>query len=843
MMVDDARRTARLAFPPHSCFGVAMNRIACSFVVALIVGFASFAAAADTVLVERGAAKGEIVVGAKPARMAKLAAKELQTYLAKISGATLPIVDEPSAGRAHVFVGRSKHTEALKLSVDGLENGAFRVASGDDWLALLGPDEDYVPIEPWGRKRGSTEAARVNTEWDKTTGDHFWNNCAGLYARYHADLDVWDFDDTGTLNAVHEYLRGLGVRWYAPGELGEVVPKLATIALPKLDREVVPDFALRRFSYYTDHLGLGDVGIWNLRLGTHQAHKLIGVTQPAHGTKFVLWREEMKREHPEMYLLEANGKRNLTHKGTGVPCLSSAMLKEKQLKYSRAMFDHFKQPMLSIDMVDGYGGHLCNDPQCKARYSPERGWPGSMSDYVWGYLNDVALELKKSHPDRLVSGLAYSAYKLPPEKIERMSPNLALIECRTRSRMYDPATRQSSRDVRAAWLKKLPSQKWFTWDYYLHAVPEDVGPPAFYPRLIAEDLRELKGISLGDTIEVYQHQPGTESKFGYDPLAVEHLNIYVTSRLWWDCKQDVSALLDEYYSGYYGPAAAEMKRFVEYAEQNWMLMTQDAARIKRAFELLGAAQSVVSAESMYGKRITKIADLMKPLRSLETQLGRKHETDIAYRVLETWQTGGKPMKDKPLDGKLDVEYWPKVRVASLARLTPSTRVNVNGQFQVLREGNMLYFGIRCEEPDVKNLAATASGSSPESIYAGDHVSLYLETPSRSYYELTVDSAGRLVERDHAENAAPKWASGARAAVHRGKDFWSIEIRLPIAGEGARLLDPASGIDGNQPKELFPWYFNVCRRRARGNDVELTAYSPTGAEEFRKPEKFAKLWGK
>ena len=66
-------------------------------------------------------------------------------------------LDPPS----HIFLGKSAHTEALKLGTDGLENGAFRMASGVDWLALLGPDEDYAPIEPWGRMRSVEEAARV----------------------------------------------------------------------------------------------------------------------------------------------------------------------------------------------------------------------------------------------------------------------------------------------------------------------------------------------------------------------------------------------------------------------------------------------------------------------------------------------------------------------------------------------------------------------------------------------------------------------------------------------------------------------------------------------------------
>ena len=43
--------------------------------------------AADTFLVENGQPRAEIIIAEKPARMTKLAAKELQTYLEKICGA------------------------------------------------------------------------------------------------------------------------------------------------------------------------------------------------------------------------------------------------------------------------------------------------------------------------------------------------------------------------------------------------------------------------------------------------------------------------------------------------------------------------------------------------------------------------------------------------------------------------------------------------------------------------------------------------------------------------------------------------------------------------------------
>ncbi|MGY8673946.1 MAG: hypothetical protein ACKVHO_15320, partial [Verrucomicrobiia bacterium] len=72
--------------------------------------------AADPFIVEDGQARAEIVIAENPARMTKLAAKELQTYLEKISGAKLEVRTAPTAGMAHIFLGKSPHTEALKLA-------------------------------------------------------------------------------------------------------------------------------------------------------------------------------------------------------------------------------------------------------------------------------------------------------------------------------------------------------------------------------------------------------------------------------------------------------------------------------------------------------------------------------------------------------------------------------------------------------------------------------------------------------------------------------------------------------------------------------------------------------
>lgn len=798
--------------------------------------------AADLLLVENGQPRAEIVVAEQPARMTKLAAKEFQGTLARMSGATLPIVTERSPGKIAIYVGVSRFTKELGLSTRELRHGAFRMASGTDWLALLGPDKDFVPIEPWGRMRDKNEAARVNAEWDKITGDTFWNTASELYQRYHSELDIWEMDDAGTFNAVNEFLRGLGCRWFAPGEIGEVVPKRATVMLPNVDRTVTPDFGLRRFVYYTQHTGIGDRALWNLRLGVNFGADIVGFPQMCHGLKFVITREEMKRAHPEMYLL-TDGKPVTA--GEGMPNLLSPLLFEKQVKHIRAMFDHFKEPMHNIDLPDGYSGRSSDDPAWKAQQTPERGWRGAMSDHVFGYLNRVALEVHRSHPDRLVSALAYGAYTQPPQKLEKFSPNLALIDVRHRQEFWDDSVWNERKQWRADWLKKLASGKYITWDFSTNARPEQAGRPVYYTRQISRDLRELKGVSIGEQVEIYAHPTGQEQSFGYHDLAIEHFNLYVTARLYWDVSQDVDAMLADYCTSYFGPAADAMRAFITHAEANWMHMNTDAAKIGESFDLLAKAKAAVDPTTLFGRRIQQIADTMKSLEALRVQLSRKRETDLDYRVLETVNTGAKPLGSKPLDGNVDKAYWGTVRIAPLLKLRPEDpQPKANSSFQIQREGSTLHIGIVCLEPDMKGLQSATMKNEDPQLLDGDHVTLLIETSSRSYYELSINPAGAVHDVDHAAGGkGVAWSSGAKVAVHRGADRWSVEMRLPIVGPEAFTLDPNQGIDGAQPKELFPWHFNLGRTRIRSGKIERTAFSPTGKETLQVPEKFAKLWGR
>ena len=117
----------------------------------LVLGLSSFPIKgfAESFLVENGQPRAEIIIAEKPAPAAQLGASELQTYVEKITGATLAIVSKPTGEvPVKIYVGESEAARQVGVNADGLERDAFHMVSGPTWLALVGSDLEFTPREP-----------------------------------------------------------------------------------------------------------------------------------------------------------------------------------------------------------------------------------------------------------------------------------------------------------------------------------------------------------------------------------------------------------------------------------------------------------------------------------------------------------------------------------------------------------------------------------------------------------------------------------------------------------------------------------------------------------------------
>jgi len=797
-----------------------------TLIVLLLVPAGSIAAA-DTFLVEDGQPRAEIVIAEKPTRMARVATHEFRQQIEKISGAKLPIVTQPSGNAVKVFIGASAHSP---LKAEGLKDGAYHIASGADWLAMIGDDADFEPVGPFARNNG--DIARAQAEWEKIVGAPYGLPNAGLYkhrSKITLDgetLEVWGLDERGSFNAVTAFLSRLGARWYLPGELGEVLPTMKTIELPKIDETVKPDFALRQFNFRFATCG-PDTALWAMRLGIRNNERL----QIAHGMANMTNRQAVFDAHPEWFAIYG-GKPDFKPGDSKCQlCYSNDELFRETVRYARTLLDTFHFESVSIMPPDGYTS-ICQCEKCNGKDSPERNERGLLSDYVWDFVNRVAKEVGKTHPNAKVLNCAYGVYTLPPLKIDKLEPNVLVGIVGGRRPMNKGGIKgegeSSPEALRAAWAKKtdnpiinFENYPFTDRGWYL---------PAFAAQSMGDTVKATKGLSQGEDIWLSVRQDFDKVGIGFN-----HFLVYFTARAYWGGHEPEGALR-EYCRLFYGPAETEMLNFFTFCEANWKVMDEDKTKADEALALFDKAKAKADDASVFGKRLALIDDFLKGLRMKSQQLGQKRGPVPTVRLVGD-------AKDIVIDGKLDDEYWQNCPAAATGRFrelqtgrTPTFGTSYKAGWQ----GSSVVFAIRCDERRGEKLNITATREDDQALWHGDAIEIELATETHSYYSIAISPNGYVVDLDR---GAPRgqwftWDSKAEVATHIADDHWTVEIRLPVTQDEN---DPLHQVIGRKPTQSLPWHINLCRQRIREDGQEHSALSPTGIEGFHEPMKFAHFY--
>ncbi|MHC4871249.1 MAG: DUF4838 domain-containing protein [Planctomycetota bacterium] len=785
--------------------------------------------------VKDGKGNAEIIIAEKPTRMQAFAAQEMQHYLKKLTGAEVPVLKNTANAEIKIYIGKSKYTDKMGIDNKDLDYGAYRMVSGDNYLVIIGNDKNYFMDKPgdggpeFPRNRG--ERKKAAEAWRKKNGNMWSSPYMSYFKGYHKELDLWLADKHGSLNGVNDFLRSLGVRWYMPGDFGEYLPKITSIAIPQnVNKTVKPDWDERYIMFYFNapFMASPDEFKWQLRLGFSLDTKVYS----GHGSdRLVKYNDYVKKNHPEFYALYG-GKR--AHEK---PCYSSKGLFNSALGFASLMYDKYDKDVVSFMPVDGYTSH-CHCKLCVGKDTPERGFAGSMSDHVWKFMNDLAKETSKKYPDKKILNYAYNCYRVPPLKIDKFHPNLQVGVCHHRNEFNNPDRKKYYQNLTDEFIKKSATKRIRLWEYY----QSGDSIPKYYPRLISEDIKHLKGHVYSEMIESRRANPKHLKKGQPDPcLATNHVNVWVTTRLWWDPDKDVNKMLEEYYKNFYGPVAKEMKAFIEHCEKTWFKMRSEYEPIQKAFDLLAKASKTAGENNIYARRVQMVIDYIQPMKGVmkKLKIGR------SMNPVAVLKTAAKP--ELKLDGKLDEKVWQGLKKYSLQPMNDKSIITQKTTFRVFFSGDSIYYGIRCEEDNIKGMKVLGVKNDDMQIFNGDSVEVLLETPNVSYYQLAFDPKGNMTDVKRSGAALgkkgkieTKWESSVKCAAFKGDKFWSVEIKIPALGANQDDLLPFYGVSGDKPTKKFPWYFNVCRIRHAGSKVETATFSPTETSGFHNIMKFGKL---
>ena len=452
-------------------------------------------------LVENGQARAAIVAPPAPSAIEARAVEELVEYVRKMTGVELPVGAGAAGGRLPIYIGSAARSGLGRIEWDRLGDDGFVLRSGAE----------------------------------------------GVYVAGARDL--------GTLYGVYHLLeKHLGVRWFMPGEIGEVVPGRDTLAIGTFEETEVPSFRVRWI----------ESGDWALRQKMNVAVSVddrpVGVRwQWSFHTHFKLIPpEEYYEEHPEWFALISGKRRRPTPGRQGQQlCTSNPELIEEMSRRVITTFD--ADPSLDVlALAPQDGGGFCQCKDCVAldeKRPPEEAWHATYSNRLAVFNNEVARRVARKHPDKLIKVGAYAMYlRVPLDPDYRPEPNLAVQACHTYSCNSHPiasaACPGNTKYFRAElehWSKI--ADHLFIYEYYNKGAWG--GLPYHQVHLIREDVP-------------YYHRLGAE---GFYTQAAGRrwpacgLNHYVAAKLAWDVDLDVDRLLDDFYAKFYAEAAGPMREY------------------------------------------------------------------------------------------------------------------------------------------------------------------------------------------------------------------------------------------------------------------------------------------
>ena len=363
-----------------------------------------------SVLFHDGKSDYVIVLCADASTSEQTSAKELQLYLEKIGGVTLPIVDENQIedGQKHIFIGFNKEY-AEKFNVKCPKND----------------DEGYTYC---------------------SVGENIW---------------IYGGKQRGTIYGVFSFLENeLGIRWYSAD--CTKIPTIEKWGFKGLMHSEKPFVEYRHLNYCMANSNADWLAHNKCNMGwSVHDNEYGGLTGywGCHTFSYFISTGEYFEEHPEYFSMRDGKRTPYTQL-----CLSNPdVLRICTEKMKQVIADNPQYWVYDLSQNDNH--FPCECDECRAIEEKYGGHSGLM---VW-FVNQVADAIKPQHPDKYIGTFAYQYTRQAPTNIsprDNVLIRLCSIECCFAHPLEECEHNQSFIKDMEDW-SKIASNL-FVWDYVVN---------------------------------------------------------------------------------------------------------------------------------------------------------------------------------------------------------------------------------------------------------------------------------------------------------------------------------------------------------------------------------------
>jgi hypothetical protein len=771
----------------------------------LAVALASFAAhawaATPFTLVADGQGRAQIVTGEKAPETVRFAARELRAFVAKMSGAELPIADRAVAGVPAIRLGPAARDVLAPRELNGIRRDGYVITIAGRDLCIVGLD-DAGP-------RTDIEALLAKGETHR--------------------MPAWDFH-RGTLYGVYRLLESLGMRWYMPGAFGERAPRSKTLTFSGHIREN-PHFVSRTVGYWSIWIGNNfsrDLKKLTVMPGERAA---IGFTPAENrmwelrmrGASFQIplnhyptstrWVERFGRPHPEYFALYPDGSRsNVDRTDDGHLCYTEPGVVDESVADIRAFAAGQESESRGISRIHpitkrpmnvdnkGWPEHIayaeyfsllphdgfrpCGCSRCAARISTSGVKGEEHSRLVWDYVARCAAQV----PNAKVTCLAYGSYARPYPGMQKLPANVVVGFCafsHPASLYYKDSFSQYEAAI-GRWAQLTDGRMAF-WQHYLasNRDEENVGMPEHTPEMYARAVRVMARYGNHAFCEMMA-----------DSILFELFNRYLLLKLFYDPTLDEQEIFRDYVRTFYGPDAGPLiaeiyndinaksiERFRnKYAAYSiWEKLFSE--RTMRDYQAKAARALSLCRGTPYEPAVAAFKDYYLGLM----EKGRARYADPLAQLLAEFnpEFACRPLKTPiVIDGLLDEPAWKAAVPVSLGSTVNGKATMHRTEVKTCHDAQHVYFAVTAADPGVKS--RPVQRGAPGTV---DGIEIYLDTTHnrQSYYRVAVDLSGAVHDYqyiDHVELGRPDWRSRAVAGLAIGDGRYVVEVAIPRASLGA-----------------------------------------------------------